>query len=70
MPQVRRTVQDHAAVREVGGVTPTPATRAAVTAAVLLALELAAELLPVRVWGVVEIRKERDVKKSRSQNNH
>ena len=38
--------------------TPTPATRAAVTAAVLRALELAAELLPVRVWGVVEIRKE------------
>ena len=34
------------------------AERAAVTAAALLALELAAELLPVRVWGVVEIRKE------------
>ena len=42
------------------------AERAAVTAAALLALELAAELLPVRVWGVVEIRKERDVAKSRS----
>ena len=36
------------------------AERAAVTTAVLRALELAAELLPVRVWGVVEIRKERD----------
>ena len=42
------------------------AERAAVTAAALRTLELAAELLPVRVWGVVEIRKERDVKKSRS----
>ena len=31
-------------------------TRAAVTAAVLRALELAAELLPVRVWGVVGVR--------------
>ena len=30
------------------------AERAAVTAAVLRALELAAELLPVRVWGVVD----------------
>ena len=60
MPRVRRAVQDHATVREDGGVipTPTPATRAAVTAAALRALELAAELLPVRVWGVVEIRKE------------
>ena len=28
--------------------------RAAVTAAALRALELAAELLPVRVWGVVD----------------
>ena len=33
--------------------TPTPTPRA-VTAAVLRALELAAELLPVRVWGVVD----------------
>ena len=33
---------------------PAPTSRAAVTAAVLLALELAAELLPVRVWGVVD----------------
>ena len=56
MPQVRRAVQDHAAVREVGGVTPTPTTRAAVTAAVLRALELAAELGVVRVWGVVGVR--------------
>ena len=40
--------------------------RAAVTAAVLRALELAAELGVVRVWGVVEKRKEQDVKKSRS----
>ena len=38
--------------------TPAPATRAAVTAAVLRALELAAELGVVRVWGVVKIRKE------------
>ena len=38
--------------------------RAAVTAAVLRALELAAELLPVRVWGVVEIRKESYVKRT------
>ena len=36
--------------------TPTPAPRAAVTAAVLRVLELAAELLPVRAWGVVEVR--------------
>ena len=34
----------------------TPATRAAVTAAALRALELAAELLPVTVWGMVEVR--------------
>ena len=35
--------------------TPTPTPRAAaVTAAVLRALELAAELLPVTVWGVVD----------------
>ena len=56
MPQVRRAVQDHAAVREVGGVipTPTPSPRAAVTAAALRALELAAELLPVRAWGMVD----------------
>ena len=44
--------------------TPAPTPRAAATAAVLLALELAAELLPVRVWGVVKIRKERDAEKS------
>ena len=44
MPRVRRTVQDHAAVREIGGVIPTPAPRAAVTAAVL------------RAWGVVDVR--------------
>ena len=34
--------------------TPTPSPRAAVTAAVLRALELAAELGVVRVWGVVD----------------
>ena len=67
MPRVRRTVQDHAAVREVGGVmddwcysiheelaAQDRAERvAAVTAAVLRALELAAELGVVRVGGVV-----------------
>ena len=69
MPRVRRAVQDHAAVREVGGVMDDwcydiheelaardRAERAAVTAAVLRALELAAELGVVRVWGVVEVR--------------
>ena len=40
------------------------AERAAVTAAVLRALELAAELGVVRVWGVVEIRKESYVKRT------
>ena len=56
MPRVRRAIQDHAAVREDGGVipTPTPTPPAAVTAAVLRALELAAELGVVRVWGMVD----------------
>ena len=44
--------------------TPIPAPRAAVTAAALRALELAAELGVVHVWGVVKIRKERDAEKS------
>ena len=48
-------------------VSTTPATRAAVTAAVLRALELAAELLPVRVWGVVGVSSTEDENRKRNK---